>query len=91
MHNYKTFGARTNHEQTWTHKTHHSPDLGEITTSPLTVFSVLGHGAYTQMSVCLGTPKLGVPKFLKLEFPQLRKPITFFFKSMIKVSSKEKL
>jgi hypothetical protein len=48
------FGARTNHEHTWTHKTHHGPDLGEA----LIVISTFGHGACTQMSFCLEIPKI---------------------------------
>jgi hypothetical protein len=28
MRSWNTFGARMNHEQTWTHKTHHDLDLG---------------------------------------------------------------
>jgi hypothetical protein len=66
MHNWSTFDARTNHKQTWTHKTHHGLDLGEATTFPLIVFYVLGHGACTQMSFCLETPNLGSLKFPKL-------------------------
>jgi hypothetical protein len=49
-----------NHAQTWIHKTHHGPYLRETTTFPLIVFSVLSHGANTQMSFCPKTPKLGV-------------------------------
>jgi len=44
------FGARMNHGQTQihkTHKTHHGPDLGEATTFPLIVLSMLSHGAST--------------------------------------------
>jgi hypothetical protein len=37
-----------NHGQTWTHKIHYGSDLGEATTFPLIVFSVLRHGANTQ-------------------------------------------
>ncbi len=66
-----------NHEQTRTHKTHHNLNLKEATSFPLIVFFVLGHGANTQMSFCLGTPKLGIPKFSKLGLLQLWKPITF--------------
>jgi hypothetical protein len=58
MRSWNTFGARTSHEQTWTHKTHHGPDLGEAITFPLIVFFVPSHGVSTQMSFCLGTPKL---------------------------------
>jgi hypothetical protein len=62
MHNYSTIGARTSHGHTQTHKTHHGPDLGEVTTFPLIVFSMFSHGHCIQMSFCLGTPKLGIPK-----------------------------
>jgi hypothetical protein len=58
------------------HKIHHGPDLGEATTFPLIVFSMPGHIAYTQMSFCLGTPKLGVLKFLKLGLLRLWRLIT---------------
>jgi hypothetical protein len=71
MHSCNTFGARTSHEQTWTHKIHHASDFREATTFPLIVFFVLGHRAYTQMSFCPGTPNLGAPKFLKLGLSQL--------------------
>jgi hypothetical protein len=64
-----------NHKQTRTHKIHHSPDLGETTTFPLIVFFLFGHMACTQMSFCLGTPKLGIPKFSKLDLSQLWKPV----------------
>ncbi len=75
MRSCKTFDAQTHHEQTRTHKTHkthHGPDLGEATIFPLIVFFVFGHKAYTQMSFCPRTPKLGVPK---LGLSQLWKPI----------------
>jgi hypothetical protein len=58
MHNWSIFYAWMSHGQTWTHKTHHSPNLGEATTFPFIVFSVPGHEANTQMSFCLGTLKL---------------------------------
>jgi hypothetical protein len=65
-----------NHGQTRIHKTHHGPALGEATIFPLIVFSILGHGAYTEMSFCFRTPNLGVLKFLKLGLSQLWGPIT---------------
>jgi len=71
MHSWHTFDARTNHGQTQTHKTHHSPDLGEATTFPLIVDSMPLHEAHIQMAFCFGTPKMGVPKFPKLGLPQL--------------------
>jgi hypothetical protein len=71
VHSWNTFGPRMNHGQTQIHKNHHGLDLGEAITSPLIGFSMLGHGASTQMSFCPKTPKLGVPKFLELGLPQL--------------------
>jgi hypothetical protein len=41
MHGLGTFGARTRHGQTRTHKTHHGPDLGEVTTFPLIVYYLI--------------------------------------------------
>jgi hypothetical protein len=61
----------------WTHKTHHSPNLGEAITFPLIVFSMISHKGYIQMSFCFGTPKLRVPKFPKLGLLALWKAITF--------------
>jgi hypothetical protein len=46
-------------------------------TLPLLVFFVPGHGGYTQMSFCPGTPKLEVLKFSKLGLLQLWRPIIF--------------
>jgi hypothetical protein len=77
MHSWSTFGARTNHEQTWTHNIHHDPNLGEVTTFPLIILSGPSHRAYTQMSFYLGTLKLKVPKFLKLGLSRLCTLITF--------------
>jgi hypothetical protein len=50
------FGARTNHGQPRTNKTHHGSDLGEATTFPLMIYFVHGHKTSTQMSFCLRTP-----------------------------------
>jgi hypothetical protein len=72
VHSWSTFGAQMNHKQTRTHKTHHSPDLGEATTFPLIVFSMPNHEANNQMSFCPWTPK-----FLELGLPWLWRPITF--------------
>jgi len=52
MQNWSTFSARTNHEQTQTHKTHHDPNLGEATTFPFIVYNVFGHETNAQMSFC---------------------------------------
>ncbi len=52
MHSWKTFGAKMSHEQIRTHKTHHTPDLGEATTFPLIVYLVPLHKAHIQMAFC---------------------------------------
>jgi hypothetical protein len=57
LHSLSDFGAKTNHGQTQTHKTHHSPDLGEAAIFPLIVCFVLGHRTSTQMLFYPGTPK----------------------------------
>jgi hypothetical protein len=89
VHGWNTFGAQTSHRQTLIHNTHHNPDLGEATTFPFIVFFVLGHGDCTQMSFCLGTPKLGIPKFLKLKLLQLWRLITFSANLRLKWSLKQ--
>ncbi len=43
------------HGQTWTHKTHHNPDLGEATTFPFIIYYVPLHEAHIQMTFCHGT------------------------------------
>jgi len=52
--------------------------MGESTTFPFIIFSMHGHKASTQMSFCPKTPKLRLPKFSKLGFSRLWKPITFY-------------
>ncbi len=89
MHNWSTFGARTNHRQTRTHKIRHNLDLREATTFPHIVLFVLGHDACTQMSFCFGTPNLGVPKFLKLGLLWLWRPITFYVDLQLRWSLKK--
>ncbi len=69
VHDLSTFGARTSHKQTWTHKTHHDPDLGEITTFPLIVYYVPLHEAHIQMAFLSQDSQVRVPKFPNLGFP----------------------
>jgi hypothetical protein len=57
VHGLGTFGAKTHHGQTRTHKTHHDLDLGEATTFPLIVYYVPLHGGHIQMAFCPMTPK----------------------------------
>jgi hypothetical protein len=52
MHSWNIFNAWMNHEETWIHKIHHGPNLGETTTFPLIIFFMPGHEANTQMSFC---------------------------------------
>jgi hypothetical protein len=71
MHNWNTFNVRTSHEQIRTHKTHHSPNSGEVTTFPLIIYYVPLHEAHIQMAFCPG----GVLKFSQLGLPRLWGPI----------------
>jgi len=73
MHSWNTFDAWTNHEQTRTHKTHHSLDLGEATTFPLIVYSI--HGQHPNGTLSKDS-QVGVPKFSKLGLSQFWRPIT---------------
>ncbi len=89
MHSWNTFGAQTNHEQTQihnTHKTHHGPDLGEAITFPLILFSVLGHGPYTQMSFCPENPEIH-----EIRTPTTLEAHNYLYKHLIEVRSKAKL
>jgi hypothetical protein len=76
VHSLNTFGARTNHEQIRTHKTHHDPDLGEATTFPLIVYSVLLHEAHIQMTFCPKIPKWESQNFQSWDFRDFGAPIT---------------
>jgi hypothetical protein len=69
MHGWSTFASRMNHWHIQTHKTHHGPNMGEATTFPFIIFSVISQGNYIHMSFCPRTPKLEVSKFPKLGFP----------------------
>jgi hypothetical protein len=95
MHSWSTFGARTSHEQTRTHKTQHglirltTAQIGESHHLPPYSIFVLGHGAYTQMSFCPGTPKLGVRKFPKLGLLQLWRLITLCVNLQLKWGLKQ--
>jgi hypothetical protein len=86
MHSWSPFGPRTSHGHTRTHKIHHGPDLGEATTFPLILFSVINHMGYIQMSFFPKTPNLGVPKFSKLGFLAFWTPITFCEDLRLKLS-----
>jgi len=90
MRSWNVFGARMSHKQTQTHNTHHGPNLGETTTFPFIIFYVPSHGANTQMSFCLETPKWDS------EIPKIETPVTleahnFVCKPPIEVRSQAKL
>ncbi len=61
---------------TRTHKTHHSPDLGEATTFPLIVYSRPLHGAHIQMTFLSRDFRVGVPKSRQWGLSQLWSRIT---------------
>jgi hypothetical protein len=65
------------HEHTQIHKTHHGLDLGKPPPSLVIVFFVISHMGYIQMSFCLKTPKLEVPKFPKLKLSWIWRLTTF--------------
>ncbi len=87
----KHFGARTNHKQTRTHKTHNGPDLGEATTFPFIIYFVPDHETSTQMSFCPQTPKFGSPEISKVESPATLRAHNFVCKPPIEMRSKERL
>jgi hypothetical protein len=53
-----TLSVKTSHGQPWTHLIHHGPDLGEATTFPHIVFSVLLRRTCIRMALFPGTPKV---------------------------------
>jgi hypothetical protein len=57
VHTFNTFGVRTSHGQTRTHKTYRGLDMGEATTFPLIVYFMPLHDAHIQMAFCPRTPK----------------------------------
>jgi hypothetical protein len=74
VHSFSTFGVRTSHMKTRTHKTHHSPDLGEATTFPL--YSIFCGWPWDQHpNVILSwDSQVGVSKFSQLQFSQFWGP-----------------
>ncbi len=61
---------------TRTHKTHHSPDLGEAITFPLIVYFVPLHGACIQMAFLSRDSCVGVSKSRQPRLPGLWSPTT---------------
>jgi hypothetical protein len=90
VHSLGIFGARTNHGQTWTHKTHHGPDLGEATTFPIIVFSMPLHGATSKWHFVPGLPS-GSPEIPTVGVPATLGPHNFSCRPPIVMKSKAKL
>ncbi len=76
MHSWSTFGAKTHHRQTRTHKTHHSPNLGGATTFPLIVYFFSWPQDQHPNGILSQDSQVKVPKFPKLGFMQLWGPMT---------------
>jgi hypothetical protein len=64
MHSWSIFYAETSHGHTWIHKIHHGPNLGEATTFPFIVLSMIGHGA---------APKCHFPQDSQVKSPKIPK------------------
>jgi hypothetical protein len=80
-----TAGAKMNHGQTTTHKTHkthHGPDLGEATTFPLMIYYVPLHEAHIPN---------GNPEIPEVRTPATLGPHNFVYRLSIKMRSKAKL
>ncbi len=76
MHSWSTFGARMNHGQTRTHKTHNSPDLGETTTfPPYSILCAFPRGPRSNGFLSRDS-QVGVPKLPKSRLSRLWCPIT---------------
>jgi hypothetical protein len=67
-----------NHRQTQTHKTHHGPDLGEVTTFPLIVYYVFELTPKCHFVPVLpnGNPKIPTTRILITGIPVTLRPIT---------------
>jgi hypothetical protein len=79
MRSWSTFGARMNHKQTQTHKTHHSSNLGEATTFPFIIFSMIGLPWDLHPNVILSrNPQLGNLEIGEIGFPTTLEAHNFF-------------
>jgi hypothetical protein len=76
MHCWSTFGVRTTHGQTRTHKTHHYPNLrGSHHLPPYSILCASPRGPHPN-GILSWDSQMGVPKFSKLGFRQLCRAIT---------------
>jgi hypothetical protein len=90
VHSLNIFGVKMSHGQIQTHKTHHSPNLKEATTFPLTVYSVPLHEAHIQMAFCPGLPN-GNPEIPKVGTIATLGPHNFVCKPPIEMKIEAKL
>ncbi len=90
MHSLSIFGARTNHGQTRTHKTHHGPDLREAITFPLIIYFVSLCEAHIQMAFVLRLSN-GSLEILKVGILVTLGPHNFGARPLIEMKFKTKL
>jgi hypothetical protein len=90
MHSWSAFGVWMNHKQTWTHKTHHNPNLGEAPTFPHIIFFVPGHMATHKCHFVLRLSS-GNPEILKIGTFVTLTTHNFVCRPLIKVRFEEKL
>ncbi len=95
MHSWNPFGAWTNHEQTWIHKTHHNPNLGKPPPSPLQYILCLATGPAPKCRFVPGLPsesleilKVGTLATLEAHNFVCRPLIEMKFKSKLQPSSR---
>ncbi len=78
------------HGQTWTHKTHHSSDLGETTTFPLIIYYVPLHEATSKWHFVPGLQS-GSPKIAKVGTPATLGAYNFTCRPWIEMRSQKKI
>jgi hypothetical protein len=83
-----TFGARTSHGLTWTHKTHRGSNLGEATTFPFIVYFVPSHGPTLKFHFVPGLPGVN-PEIPKVETLVTLRPITLYVDLWLKWGLKQ--
>jgi hypothetical protein len=88
MHNWNTLGAWMSHEHTQIHKTCHNSNLGEATTFPLIIFSMIGQKA-TPKCHFSQDPQVKSPKILKIGTPAILEAHNFLCRPSIKLMSKK--
>jgi hypothetical protein len=76
MHSWSTFGDRMSHMQTWTHKTHHGPNLGRSHhLPPYSILCASPRGPHPN-DILSRDSQMWIPKLPKLKLPRFWGPIT---------------